>query len=148
MQFNFWWFTSNAGTNIIIATVIWFFLFVICQKMCSKEQETHPLVYIGYAIASFGAGLYSVAGVSSAGLLGAGIALIGFILVMIIGFIMKPKYTSSSDFRDLPSSGRSVEEDIPTSTCPDCGAIIKLTGGIVKPDGSVVCTKCMKKFMP
>ncbi len=47
-------------------------------------------------------------------------------------------------------TGPSVSEasDIPTANCPDCGTIVKLAAGALKPDGSVVCTKCLKKFVP
>jgi len=148
VQFNFWWFTSNAGTNILIATAIWFVLFVGCQKICTKDQETHPLVYIGYGIASFGAGIYSVLGIYG-GLTGALIAAGGLFLAIIIGVLTKPKAIQSG-FRYAPTGDSSVADDtgVPSASCPDCGATVQLIGGIVKPDGSIVCTTCMKKFIP
>jgi hypothetical protein len=82
MQFNFFWFTSSPILNLIIATVFWFVLAVVCMNVCKRGGDKKPsaLAYIGYAIAAFGMGLISVAGTYSF-MLAAPLIIVGLVIV-------------------------------------------------------------------
>lgn len=150
MQFNFWWFTSNIGTNILIATAVWFILSIVCQRSCSKGREMHPIGYIGYAIASFGMAFTSVAGIYAFSF-AAPFVFIGMIIVMIAGRKSEsvPRTTSQVE---IPSAQRlqkivSVTDGIET-TCPSCGKEVTIRGMAIKPDGSAICPYCFARFNP
>lgn len=154
MQFNFWWFTSDPGTNIIIATAIWFVLSVVCLRSCNKGQEIHPVAYIGYAISSFGMAFISVAGIYGFSI-GTPFVIIGLVIVFITG--RKVRDNSRHDYRSaderFTQRTQSEQQAKPASdaldvTCSECGKEVSIRGGTRKPDGSVVCPHCFKRFFP
>lgn len=152
MQFNFWWFTSDPGTNIIIATVIWFVISVVCQRSCGKgkNQELHPIAYLGYAIASFGMAFVSVAGYYAV-TFAAPFLLIGMFIVIIAGRRGISGYSSSGQGYTAPPRREPRTKTVSDSLeveCPACGKQVKIGGGTMKPDGSVVCPNCFKQFFP
>jgi len=150
VQFNFWWFTSDPGTNIIIATVIWFMLSVCCQRSCSKNQKMHPVGYVGYAIASFGMAFTSVAGVYGFSI-AAPFVFVGIIITLVAG------RKSESVPKSTPQGVRPVIQSEPKprpaidgieTTCPGCGKEVIIRGTAMKPDGTAVCPICFKRFTP
>ncbi len=58
----------------------------------------------------------------------------------------KVEDSPESKVMDTPKE-QSAIYDSGIATCPDCGLVFP-TEGLVRPDGSVVCTKCYKKFKP
>jgi len=128
---------------LIIATAIWFVLFVFCEKGRNRNQQANSLVFIGYGIAAFGAGICSVFGVFS-NLFGEVFVVVGSICVRVIDRLTRPKLHGST-FRYDTRQSDEIEEE---ASCPNCGSMVQLVGWIIKPDGSVICTTCMKKFKP
>ncbi|NHI90029.1 MAG: hypothetical protein EAX87_10950 [Candidatus Thorarchaeota archaeon] len=150
MQFNFWWFTSDPSTNIIIATIIWFIICSVCQRSCGKDQTIHPAAYIGYGVASFGMAFTSVFGIYGI-TFGAPFVFIGILLVVVIGWMSK-SYTPSrhgegvAAIQAIPRLAPDIDSS--TTTCPSCGNEVSMLGGTVKPDGSIICPNCYKRFAP
>lgn len=150
MQFNFWRFTSDTGTNIIIAAAIWFVLSIICQRSCSKGQGVHPGAYLGYAIASFGMAITSVVGVYGI-TIAAPFLFIGIIIVLVSSRRSEPKYYPTEKRVTTPTPREQQPKPASDSqevTCSECGKEVSIRGGTVKPDGSVVCPYCFKRFFP
>lgn len=157
MQFNFWRFTSDTGTNLLIAIAICFVLLVMCNKCCSRNQKVHPIVYIGHLIASVGMGIYFTFGFYS-GMIGPVIGMIGFLIAGCLGYLTKdpdsyqtrepPRYITSGAprYQTRESLERGPQE--PVLRCPYCSCAIYMRNEIVNPDGSVRCPNCRNNFIP
>jgi len=150
VQFNFWRFTSDTGTNIIIAAAIWFILSIICQRSCSKGQGVHPGAYLGYAVASFGMAITSVMGVYGI-TVAAPFLVVGLIIVVVSSCGSRSKLSSTENRFTTPTPREQQPKPASDSqevTCSECGKEVSIRGGTVKPDGSVVCPYCFKRFFP
>ncbi|MHA1577984.1 MAG: hypothetical protein ACTSU3_11545, partial [Candidatus Thorarchaeota archaeon] len=116
---------------------------------CSRNQELHPVAYLGYAIASFGMAFGSVVGIYGY-TFGAPLIFVGMIIVF---FSRKSKsgYESTEERFTTPTPREQQPKPASDSqevTCSECGKEVSIRGGTVKPDGSVVCPYCFKRFFP